>query len=72
MLRAATRRGSPKGQNAATAGTISTVAFVAGGALLAGGAVLFLTGGPAKPKDSIVVGPSADNGGAGVWMRGTF
>jgi hypothetical protein len=58
-----------------TDSTISTVAFVAGGALLAGGAVLFLVGRkPAEAQASahLLVLPSAGPGGGGVMLRGEF
>jgi hypothetical protein len=43
-------------EQAQTAGTISTIAFVVGGAALAGGAVLYLT----APKRTVTGGPSID------------
>jgi hypothetical protein len=57
-----------------TDATISTVGFVAGGVLLAGGALLFFTAHPAQPArtGSLRVVPSAGPRGAGVWLEGGF
>ncbi len=63
---------------AATASTISTVGFIAGGALAAAGAVLFLTtprnsGEPeGKTPTGLQVLPSVSPAGAGMWLRGRF
>jgi hypothetical protein len=60
---------------AVTDGTVSTVGFIAGGVLLVGGAVLFLTGGHASEASTstgLVVAPSAAPGGGGLWLRGSF
>ncbi|MGH7269036.1 MAG: hypothetical protein ACREJ3_01285, partial [Polyangiaceae bacterium] len=58
-----------------TDGTVSTVAFIAGGALLAGGAALFLTAHshehPASTMGLVVV-PGIAPGGAALWARGEF
>ena len=67
-------QGATDHSNALTDGTISTVAFVAGGALLVGGAVLFFTA-PAssrQPTTGLVVAPSVGPGGGGVLLRGDF
>ncbi len=50
------------------AGTTSTVAFAAGGALLAGAAVLWLTGAPASPSGGVAlsIGPGAARA-SGAW-----
>ncbi|MGO9710319.1 MAG: hypothetical protein ACLQBL_15740 [Polyangiaceae bacterium] len=49
--------------------TASTVAFVAGAALLAGGTAIYLT----APRDGgVSVGPTAFVGGAGLGLRGTW
>ncbi|HEY6461287.1 MAG TPA: hypothetical protein VIY73_14075, partial [Polyangiaceae bacterium] len=56
-------------------GTISTVAFIAGAALLAGGAVLFLVSGhPSETPTTgaLVVAPSVAPGGGGFFLRGVF
>jgi hypothetical protein len=62
--------------SALTDGTISTVALVAGGVLLAGGALLYFTApGSAKTHEQqsrLVVAPSVGPGGGGVVMRGGF
>lgn len=63
--------------DARSAGTVSTIAFIAGSALLAGGAVLYLTGAPsheASPGDVAFLGlvPHADDGGAGLALWGRF
>jgi hypothetical protein len=59
-----------------TDGTLSTVAFVAGGVLLAGGAVLFFTARPSTERSPATTGlmvvPSAGPGGAGVLLKGRF
>jgi hypothetical protein len=56
---------------ATTDGTISTVAFVAGGALLAAGVTLFLTGGRSSEKTSggLVVTPSVGPGTAALSLQ---
>lgn len=57
-----------------TDATISTVAFVGGGVLLAAGAVLFFTGAsptPAAPS-GLVVFPAGGPGSAGITMRAAF
>jgi len=58
---------------AQTDGAISTVAFIAGGALLAGGAVLFLAGGrSSEPSTGLVVVPGVAPGGGALLIRGAF
>ena len=60
---------------AQTDGTISTIAFVAGGALLAAGAVLwFLPSRSTEPATaaSLVVAPNLSPGGFGLSLRGGF
>jgi hypothetical protein len=49
--------------------TASTVAFIAGGALLAGGAAIYLT---APREGDVSVGPTAFVGGGGLGLRGTW
>jgi hypothetical protein len=60
---------------ASTDGAISTATFIAGGALLTLGAVLFFTGGhssePASPGALVVV-PSVGLGGGGLSLKGGF
>ncbi len=64
--------------NAARASTISTIAFIAGGALVATGAILFFTapkqGEEARATTSagLEVLPGAGPGSAGMWLRGRF
>jgi hypothetical protein len=60
--------------SAATQATISTIAFIAGGALVATGAVLFFTA-PRERKDAGVVlriAPTVGPGGAGMMLQGNF
>lgn len=52
--------------SASSAGTASTVAFIAGGALLATGMVLYVTAPSKKTRAAMVVGPSS------VGVRGQF
>jgi hypothetical protein len=54
---------------AKTDGTIATIAFVAGGALLATGAILFLT---ANRRSDMAIVPSVGPGQAGVGVRSSF
>jgi hypothetical protein len=49
--------------------TVSTVGFVAGGLLLAGGAALYLT---APREHDVSVGPTVVGSGAGLGVRGTW
>ncbi len=58
--------GIAEAKDAKTAGTISTIAFIAGGALVAGGAVVFLLS--PKRESAIVVTPTV----GGAALRGTF
>jgi hypothetical protein len=58
-----------------TDSAVATVGFIAGGALLAAGAVLFFTAKPASDPPSatgILLVPSAGPGSAGMLMKGTF
>lgn len=60
---------------ATTDGTISTVSFIAGGALAVTGALLFLTpnGGSSKRQQTgLTVLPSAGPGGGALFLRGEF
>jgi hypothetical protein len=57
--------GASKQADARSAATISTVGFVAGGALLAAGAVLYFTA-PKQQNVALVVGPSS------AFVRGSF
>jgi hypothetical protein len=60
--------------SAETRGAISTVAFIAGGVLAAGGLTLFLTGGHHERNATpvVAVAPAAAPGLAGVAIRGAF
>lgn len=49
-------------------GNASTVSFIAGGVLVAGGAALWLF----APRSSVQAGATVGNGGAGVTVRGSF
>jgi hypothetical protein len=57
-----------------TDGAVSTVGFIVGGLLVAGGAVLFLTGGhhEGSPATGVVVAPSVGPSAAGLSMNGVF
>ncbi len=56
--------------DAKNAATISTITFVAGGVLLAGGIVLYLTAPSAPSKTGLVVAPAASPSFAGLSLRG--
>jgi hypothetical protein len=63
--------------SAATSSTISTIAFIAGGALVAAGGVLFLTAPShgeetAVARPSLRVAPTAGPGVTGITMQGSF
>jgi hypothetical protein len=60
--------------DAMSAGAISTTAFVTGGALIAGGAFLYLMRGEHKEAEAkeIAVGAAVDPGKVGVVVRGVF
>jgi hypothetical protein len=55
-------------KDAVSAGNISTVAFIAGGVLAAGGAALFFL----APSHSVQVAPAVGAAGGGVLVQGTF
>jgi hypothetical protein len=58
-----------------TDSTIATVAFIAGGALVLGGAVLFFTARSASEphaSTALTLAPSVGPGGGGMWLRGEF
>jgi serine/threonine-protein kinase len=67
---ACSTQGAQDGQGAHSQATISTVGFIAGGTLLAGGAVLYFT----APKTSgVVIGAgSFGTGGTGMIVRGSW
>lgn len=58
-------------ESARSLGTISTIAFGAGGVLVVGGAVLYLTA-PRMPSTGIHVVPSAGPRHAGLALGGSF
>jgi hypothetical protein len=63
--------------SASTKATVSTIGFIAGGALVAGGVTLFLTapkthGGPSSSARGIELVPAGGPGGAGLTLRGAF
>jgi hypothetical protein len=62
-------KGASEGQTAHTQATVSTVGFIAGGVLLAGGAVLYFT---APSGDSVAVAPAIGSDGAGVALQGRW
>ena len=53
-------------------GTVSTIAFIAGGALVAGGLALFFTAHSAPQATGLLVVPSVGPESAGVLLRGEF
>jgi hypothetical protein len=58
-----------------TDATVSNVGFIAGGALLAAGAILFFTAPRSveqSPPAAFVVAPGVAPGGGGLWARGEF
>jgi len=68
------RRANSLRSQALSDGTISTTAFVAGGALIAGGAFLYLTRGesPAKKPEGFALSATVDWGRLGIGLRGVF
>ena len=58
--------------DALNSATASTIAFIAGGALAAGGAILYLTAPKTRTPGSVSVGPTVAAGGAGVVARGAW
>lgn len=67
----ASRDGVDKSDKAKTFALVSTVGFIAGGALLAGGAVLWLTAGPSK-KGSVQIAPTVGANDGGLLVRGAW
>ncbi|HQY64385.1 MAG: hypothetical protein IPF92_17080 [Myxococcales bacterium] len=73
--RCASQAGIAANDSAKTLGTVSTIAFVAGGVAVAAGAVLVLTSGPrarAAGTASVSVGPAVGPEGAGLLVGGAF
>jgi hypothetical protein len=67
-----TQAGLSDRQTAETDATVSTVAFIAGGVLAAGGIALYLTGRPVSAGTGVVVAPAPMVGGGGALLVGTF
>jgi hypothetical protein len=66
------RTGVQLATDAKNAGTVSTIAFVAGGALLAGGAILFFTAPSAHAKSGAAKDVRVGVGLGSVTMQGSF
>ena len=68
------RDAGPYGSRAQTDASVSTAAFVAGGAILVGGAVTYFTGREPEQRSSetIAVAPTIEGAGLGVTIKGTF
>jgi hypothetical protein len=66
--RACTAPGAAGRQTAGDQAEVSTIAFIAGGALVAAGAVLYL----ATPSGSVTVGPTLADRGVGLGVGGRF
>ena len=60
--------GITDGKTAHAQATVSTVAFIAGGTLVAGGAILFFS----APRGAVTVSPTVGIGSAGVGVHGSF
>jgi hypothetical protein len=58
--------------DALSAANASTVTFVIGGALVAGGLTLFILGRPSEPKPAVAAAPAIDNHSTGLVLAGTF
>jgi hypothetical protein len=60
--------------DAGTFATVSTIGFIAGGVLAAGGVVLFLTSAPSAPTSTtgLSLTPAPLTGGAGALLSGSF
>jgi hypothetical protein len=69
-----TKSGLDDRQSAESFATVSTIGFIAGGVLAAGGVVLFLTAPPATTPTStgITLSPAPLTGGAGALLSGSF
>lgn len=59
-------------KTASNQATVSTIGFIAGGVLVAGGAILWLTAPSASSTPAVGLAPSAGPGGGGALLRGTF
>ena len=58
--------------SAVSAATVSTVAFIGGGVLVAAGAVLWFTAPKARPQTGLRIVPSVGANGAGLTLAGGF
>jgi hypothetical protein len=58
--------------DAQAAGNASTALFVAGGALVAGGIVMYVVGGDRMPSAALRAAPLVGGGTVGVSLRGGF
>jgi hypothetical protein len=58
--------------DAIAAANASTVAFVIGGVLVAGGVTLFILGKPGESKSTLAAGPAVDRHATGFVVAGTF
>jgi hypothetical protein len=61
-------QGVPDGKTAHSQATVSTIAFIAGGALLGGGTLLYFT----APRTGVTVSPTVGMRSAGVGVNGSF
>jgi hypothetical protein len=67
-----TTEGLSDRKDAGSFATISTIGFIAGGVLAAGGVVLFLTAPPAPTTTGLTLSPAPLTGGAGALLSGSF
>lgn len=67
-----TQPGLSDRKDAETFATVSTIGFIAGGVLAAGGVVLFLTAPPAQTSTGLQLSPAPLTGGAGALLTGSF
>lgn len=64
--------GTQRRRDARSAGNLSTAMFVVGGALVAGGVVLFVVGGPAEAKRTVAATPIVGPSSGGFAFNGSF
>ncbi len=67
-----TQEGLDDRKSAESMATVSTIGFIAGGVLAAGGVVLFLTAPRAPSSTGLQLSPAPLTGGAGALLRGSF
>lgn len=71
--RCASQAGVDANASAKSLGTVSTIAFIAGGVCVAAGVTLVLTSGPSsRPSAQLSVSPSLAPGAGGLLLRGAF